>query len=73
MTPENYIASAIARALLIILATITLWFLTPLFVLVGIALGCLTGFMKYQEVLDYAAKRRKQIEAEIPRFASAIA
>ena len=34
MTPENYIASAIARALLIILATIPLWFLSPLFVLV---------------------------------------
>jgi len=73
MTPENYIASAIARALLIILATIPLWFLTPLFVLVGIALGCLIGFMKCQEVLDYVAKRRKRIEAEIPRFASAIA
>ena len=66
-------ALAIARALLIILATIPLWFLSPLFVLVGIALGCLTGFMKYQEVLDYAAKRRKRIEAEIPRFASAVA
>ena len=73
MTPENYIASAISRALLIILVTIPMWFLSPLFMLVGIALGCLTGFMKYQEVLDYVAKRRKRIEAEIPRFASAIA
>ena len=73
MTPENYIATAIARALLIILATIPLWFVTPLFILVSVALGCLIGFMRYQEVLDFVKKRRKRIEAEIPRFASAIA
>ncbi len=73
MTPENYIATAIARALLIILATIPLWFVTPLFVLVSVALGCLIGFMRYQEALDFVKKRRKRIEAEIPRFASAIA
>ncbi len=72
MTPETYIASAIARGLLITLATIPLWFVTPLMVLVSVALGCLIGFAKYQEVLDFVAKRRKRIEAEIPRFAGAI-
>ncbi len=72
MTPETYIASAIARGLLISLATIPLWFLTPLMVLVSVALGCLIGFAKYQEVLDFVAKRRKRIEAEIPRFASSV-
>lgn len=72
MTPEQYIATAIARALLIILATIPMWFISPLFLLVGVALGCLTGFMRYQEVLDFVKKRRKRIEREIPRFTSAV-
>lgn len=73
MTPEQYIATAVARALLIILTTIPMWFISPLFLLVGVALGCLMGFMRYQEVLDFVKKRRKRIEAEIPRFTSAVA
>ncbi len=72
MPPETYIATAVARGLLIFLASIPLWFVTPLMVLVGVALGCLVGFARYQEVLDFVSKRRKRIEAEIPRFASAI-
>ncbi len=73
MTPERYIATAIARALLIILLTIPMWFISPLFLLFSVALGCLIGFMRYQEVLDFVKKRRKRIEREIPRFTSAVA
>lgn len=73
MTPEQYIATAIARALLIILLTIPMWFISPLFFLFSVALGCLIGFMRYQEVLDFVKKRRKMIEREIPRFTSAVA
>lgn len=73
MTPEQYIATAIARALLIILLTIPMWFISPLFLLFSVALGCLIGFMRYQEVLDFVKKRRKMIEREIPRFTSAVA
>ncbi len=72
LSPETYVASAIARAVLIVLLTIPLWFVTPFMVLVSVALGCLIGFAKYQEVLDFVTKRRKRIEAEILRFASAI-
>ncbi len=72
MTPEGYIASAIARGVLVAAVTIPLWVVTPLMALVGIALGSLMGFAKYQEVLDFVKKRRKRIEAEIPRFAAAI-
>ncbi len=72
MTPESYIASAIARGVLVAAVTIPLWVVTPLMALVGIALGCLMGFAKYQEVLDFVKKRRKRIESEIPRFAAAI-
>ncbi len=72
LSPETYVASAIARAVLIVLLTIPLWFVTPFMVLVSVALGCLIGFAKYQEVLDFVTKRRRRIEAEIPRFASAI-
>ena len=73
MTPEQYVATAIARALLIILLTIPMWFISPLFLLFSVALGCLIGFMRYQEVLDFVKKRRKMIEREIPRFTSAVA
>ena len=73
MTPEQYIATAIARALLIILLTIPMWFISPLFLLFSVALGCLIGFMRYQEVLDFVKKRRRMIECEIPRFTSAVA
>ena len=73
MTPEQYIASAVTRGILVVCISIPLCITTPLFLLAGIALGCLVGFMRYQEVLDYAAKRRKRIEHEIPRFTSAVA
>ena len=73
MTPELYVATAIARALLIILLTIPMWFISPLFFLFSVALGCLIGFMRYQEVLDFVKKRRRMIEREIPRFTSAVA
>ena len=73
MTPEQYIATSIARALLIILMTIPMWFISPLFILFSVALGSLIGFMRYQEVLDFVKKRRKMLEREIPRFTAAIA
>lgn len=73
MTPEQYISTAIARGVLISLASIPMWFISPLFLLVGVALGCLIGFMRYQEVLDFVKKRRKRIEQEIPRFTAAVA
>ena len=73
MSPEQYIASAITRGVLVVCISIPLCITSPLFLLVGIALGCLVGFMRYQEVLDFAAKRRKRIEHEIPRFTSAVA
>ena len=73
MTPEQYVSSAIARGVLIGLASIPMWFISPLFILVGIALSCLIGFARDQEVLDFVKKRRKRIEREIPRFTSAVA
>ena len=73
MSPEQYVATAIARSLLIILLTIPMWFISPLFFLFSVALGCLIGFMRYQEVLDFVKKRRRMIEREIPRFTSAVA
>ncbi len=73
MSPEQYVATAITRGLLIGLASIPMLLISPLFLLVGVALGCLVGFMRYQEVLDFVKKRRKRIEREIPRFTSAVA
>ena len=42
-TPETYVASATARGLLIILAFIPVAIISPLFMILGIALGCLMG------------------------------
>ena len=73
MTPELYIGCAAARAILITLVTIPLWFISPIFIAVGLGFGALFGFYKYQEVQDRVKKRQRRIELEIPRFASAVA
>ena len=73
MTPELYIGCAAARAILITLVTIPLWFISPIFIAVGLGFGALFGFYKYQEVQDKVKKRQRRIELEIPRFASAVA
>ena len=73
MTPELYIGCAAARAILITLVTIPLWFISPIFIAVGLGFGALFGFYKYQEVQDRVKKRQHRIELEIPRFASAVA
>lgn len=72
MTPEEFIADAIARAVLLSLCSIPLCFINPLFLLLGVGLGCLYGFYRYQTVLDNNKKRRARIEMELPRFAQAI-
>ena len=72
MTPEEFIADSIARAVLLSLCSIPLCFLNPLFLLLGVGLGCLYGFYRYQTVLDNNKKRRARIEMELPRFAQAI-
>ena len=72
MTPEQYIADAITRGVLIVCISVPLCIPAPLFLLVGVSLGCLVGFMRYQEVLDFVKKRRKMIELEIPRFTASV-
>lgn len=65
-------ADSISRAVLLSLCSIPLCFLNPLFLLLGVGLGCLYGFYRYQTVLDNNKKRRARIEMELPRFAQAI-
>ena len=72
MTPEEFMADSISRAVLLSLCSIPLCFLNPLFLLLGVGLGCLYGFYRYQTVLDNNKKRRARIEMELPRFAQAI-
>ncbi len=72
MTPEEFMADSIARAVLLSLCSIPLCFLNPLFFILGVGLGCLYGFYRYQSVLDNNKKRRARIEMELPRFAQAI-
>ena len=72
LTPEAYTARAWVTAAAVGLCAIPMAFLMPLLspVLVGLAVAL--WFSTYYAAFDFVRKRRKLIEAEIPRFALTI-
>ena len=72
LTPEAYTARAWVTAAAVGLCVIPMAFLMPLLspVLVGLAVAL--WFSTYYAAFDFVRKRRKLIEAEIPRFALSI-
>jgi len=72
LTPEAYTARAWVTAAAVGLCAIPMAFLMPLLspVLVGLAVAL--WFSTYYAAFDFVRKRRKLIEAEIPRFALSI-
>ena len=72
LTPEVYTARAWVTAAAVGLCAIPMAFLMPLLspVLVGLAVAL--WFSTYYAAFDFVRKRRKLIEAEIPRFALSI-
>ena len=72
LTPEAYPARAWVTAAAVGLCAIPMAFLMPLLspVLVGLAVAL--WFSTYYAAFDFVRKRRKLIEAEIPRFALSI-
>ena len=72
LTPEVYTARAWVTAGAVGLCALPMAFLIPLFVPVLIGTAVALWFSTYHAAFDFVKKRRKLIEAEIPRFALTI-
>ena len=72
LTPEVYTARAWVTAGAVGFCTLPMAFLMPLFVPVLIGTAVALWFSTYYAAFDFVKKRRKLIEAEIPRFALTI-
>lgn len=72
MTPEIYTARAWVTAGAVALCALPLMFVIPLSVPILVGLAVALWFSTYYAAFDFVKKRRKLIEAEIPRFALTI-
>lgn len=72
LTPECYTMKALLTALLTGLAAIPFFLFMPLMGLLMIGLAVMMWFSTYHKAFDLVKKRRKLIEAELPRFAVSI-
>ena len=73
LSPEVYLLKAHMTAGLVALCALPLLPILPLFVPILIGLAVALWFSTYYSAFDYVKKRRKLMEAEIPRFALTIA
>lgn len=72
LTPESYTIKAFLTALITALAGLPLFFIMPLMGFLVIGLAVLMWFSTYYKDFDLVKKRKKLIEAELPRFAVSI-
>ncbi len=72
ITPEVYLLKAYIKAVLLALCGLPFLLVMPLFFLVFLGLGVMMWFSTYYSALDYAKKRKRIIESELPRFTSAL-
>ena len=73
LSPETYLVKAFVMAAIVALGAIPSALIHPLFSLVMVGLAVTVWFATYYKVFDDVKKRKKIIEAEIPRFAMTIA
>lgn len=73
VTPEVYVIKAYVTAGLAALCSTPLFLIQPLLAMVVIGLVVALWFSTYYAAFDYVKKRKKILEAEIPRFALTIA
>lgn len=73
LSPEVYLLKAHITAALVALCALPMAIILPLFVPVIIGLAVALWFSTYYGAFDYVKKRRKLMDAEIPRFALTIA
>lgn len=72
LTPEVYTARAWVTAAAVGLCAVPMAFLMPLLSPVLVGLSVALWFSTYYAAFDFVRKRRKLIEAEVPRFALAV-
>ena len=72
-SPEVYTLKAYVTAALVALGSIPIFIIQPLFAMVVVGLAVTLWFSTYYSAFDFVKKRKKVIEAEIPRFALTIA
>lgn len=73
LSPEVYLLKAHITAGIVALCALPLLPILPLFVPILIGLAVALWFSTYYSAFDYVKKRRKLMEAEVPRFALTIA
>lgn len=72
LSPEAYLIKAFIKAALILLAGIPFLLVMPLLYLAFIGLSVMIWLQAYYSALDYARKRKRTIELELPRFTAAL-
>lgn len=72
LTPEAYTARAFLTALAVAFLSLPVFLIMPLFGFLVLGLAVLMWFSSYYSAFDYVKKRKKTIEAELPRFAVSI-
>lgn len=73
LTPEVYTMKAYVTAGLAALCALPLLLVQPLLSMVAVGLAVALWFSTYFQAFDFVKKRKKVIEAEVPRFALTIA
>jgi hypothetical protein len=68
ITPEVYTLKAYVTAGLVALCSLPIFIIQPLFAIVVVGLSVTLWFSTYYSAFDFVRKRKKIIEAEIPRF-----
>ena len=72
LSPEVYILRAYVKSALIALCAVPAGLVMPLFIPILVALSVALWFSSYYSAFDFVKKRKKRMEAEIPRFALTI-
>ena len=72
LSPEQYVANAIVKALFIGVFAIPFLFFAPIISAIVVAIAVVIYFSEYKKVGNIIKEKRRQIEAELPRLVSNI-
>ena len=72
LSPEQYVANAIVKALFIGAFAIPFLFFAPIISIIVVAIAVVIYFSEYKKVGNVIKEKRRQIEAELPRLVSNI-
>ena len=72
LSPEQYVATAIVKALFIGAFAIPFLFFAPIISAIVVAIAVVIYFSEYKKVGNVIKEKRRQIEAELPRLVSNI-